>query len=185
MTTFQTHKVMVLILLGALMFAQSANGESCAAWLDHDIKQLHSSKMIDLCERTKGKAVLIVNTASHCGYTSQFGSLETLHKTYGDKGLIIVGFPSDSFNQEADDEAQTANVCYKNFGVTFTMTKTISVKGKNAHPIFQHLANQTSQPSWNFNKYLISADGQLVKKFSSSVSPMSQELTQEVEKFLF
>lgn len=157
----------------------------CPAWLNHKVKQLHSSNMIDLCEAASNKAVLIVNTASHCGYTRQFSSLEKLHKGYKDKGLMVIGFPSDSFNQEADTEAQTADVCYKNFGVTFTMTQTVSVKGSQAHPVFQHLASETGSPSWNFNKYLVDGNGKVLKQFPSSVEPTGESLRGEIDKVLY
>jgi glutathione peroxidase len=105
---------------------------ACPVFLNHDFRQLHSDKTINLCENYSGKPLLIVNTASHCGYTKQFGPLESLHQKYKDQGLHIVGFASDDFNQEDKDEAKAAGICYKNYGVTFTMlapTQGIQVLG--------------------------------------------------------
>ncbi len=159
-------------------------GASCPSWLNHSMKKLHSSETLNLCETTANKPVLLVNTASHCGFTYQFGGLEKLYQRYKDQGLVIVGFPSNAFHQEAKNSAETASVCYKNYGVTFLMTEEISVKGGDTHPIFQHLAATQAKPSWNFNKYLVDKNGNVVKHFSSQVKPESAELTKAIEDVL-
>ncbi|MGI1679966.1 MAG: glutathione peroxidase [Cellvibrionaceae bacterium] len=161
-----------------------AEDSSCPSWLNHSIKKLHSADMINVCEVTANKPILLVNTASHCGFTYQFGGLEKLHQRYKNQGLVVLGFPSNAFHQEAKDSAETASVCYKNYGVTFLMTEEIPVKGDNAHPIFQHLASQQSKPSWNFNKYLVDKNGNVIKQFSSQVKPESVELTEAIEEIL-
>lgn len=161
-----------------------AKDAECADWLNHSVTKLHSKDTINICEATANKPVLLVNTASHCGFTYQFGGLEKLHQRYKDQGLVIVGFPSNAFHQEAKDSAETADVCYKNYGVTFLMTKEIPVKGDDAHPIFQHLAKEQSKPSWNFNKYLVDKNGNVVKQFGSQVKPESAELTEAIESVL-
>ena len=161
-----------------------AEGESCPSWLNHSMKKLHSSEMINICEATANKPVLLVNTASHCGFTYQFGGLEKLYQRYKEQGLVVVGFPSNAFHQEAKDSAETASICYKNYGVTFLMTEEITVKGDDTHPIFQHLAAKQSRPSWNFNKYLVDKNGNVVKHFSSQVKPESVELTKAIEDVL-
>ncbi|MEK9714039.1 MAG: glutathione peroxidase [Thalassolituus sp.] len=145
--------------------------EGCPEIFHHTMKQLHSSKMLNLCEVTHGQPVLLVNTASHCGFTDQFGDLEKLHKEYEEKGLIVLGVSSDSFNQEADDEAEAADVCFKNFGVTFTMLSTVPVRGDDAHPLFQEVARQDQFPRWNFYKFLINREGQVVASNSSFGMP--------------
>lgn len=171
-------------------FAQSeeqevVSGEAiCAPWLDHKINRLHSSQIIDLCAQTAGKPVLLINTASYCGYTYQFTGLEALYQRYRDKGLVVVGFPSDDFNQEDDDAAKTADICYINHGVTFPMTEVINVKGEDAHPVFQHLANETKRPNWNFNKYLVDKDGNVIELFRSGVEPDSKKLQAAIESVL-
>lgn len=157
---------------------------ACPAFLDHDFRKLHSSQQVNLCEAHAGKPMLIVNTASHCGFTPQFTGLEAVHDKYKDKGLVVVGFSSDDFNQEAKDEAEAAEICVQNFGVSFTMIAPQSVKGASANPVFKELARQTKEPSWNFNKYLVSADGKVVKHFESRVTPDSAEMTSAIESLL-
>lgn len=158
--------------------------QQCSHWLNHSIGRLHSSKQINLCELTAGKPVLMINTASHCGFTKQFSGLETLYQQYKDKGLVVIGFPSNSFKQESKDAAETASVCYQNYGVTFAMTEEVPVKGDAAHPIFKHLASETSQPGWNFTKYLVNAEGAVVAKFDSNVTPTSEQLTSQIDSLL-
>ena len=155
--------------------SQGLSSDKCASFLNHSIKKLHSKKTIDLCALTAGKPVLIVNTASNCGYTPQFKQLEALHKKYKDKGLVVIGFPSNDFFQEEDDEKNTAKVCFINYGVTFTMLTKNAVRGSDAQPVFKYLANKTTAPKWNFNKYIISADGESIEHFNSSVAPNSPE----------
>jgi glutathione peroxidase len=128
--------------------------------------------------------MLIVNTASNCGFTEQFKDLEALHQKYKDQGLVVIGFPSDDFFQEENDEANTAEVCFVNYGVTFTMLSTSAVRGDDANPIFKHLNAQTSSPNWNFYKYLVSADRKTVQRFNSRTKPLSANLTQAIENSL-
>lgn len=164
--------------------AAQDTAKACPAFLDHDFRKLHSSQQVNLCEAFAGKPMLIVNTASHCGFTPQFTGLEAVHDKYKDKGLAVVGFSSDDFNQEAKDEAEAAEICVQNFGVSFTMIAPQSVKGAAANPVFKELARQTREPSWNFNKYLVSADGKTVKHFESRVAPDSPEFTAAIESML-
>ena len=140
------------------------------------MKQLHSSKMLNLCEVTDGHPVLLVNTASHCGFTGQFGDLEKIHEKYSKEGLVVIGVSSDSFNQEAESESEAAEVCYKNFGVTFTMLATVPVKGDEAHPLFKEVARQDKAPKWNFYKYLINPEGEIVSSNSSFGLPDEKDL---------
>jgi len=177
-----TLVLMIAITLVVSFQAKASEREApaCPHWLDMTIEKLHSSQTIDLCSVVAGQPLLIVNTASHCGYTKQFSGLETLHQDFQQMGLVIIGFPSNSFNQEANNEAETASVCFKNFGVTFLMSKPISVRGNNAHPIFQHLNQQRGEPSWNFNKYLVSPQGEVIKRYESDVTPNSQRLRNDI-----
>ncbi|MDH3279589.1 MAG: glutathione peroxidase [Gammaproteobacteria bacterium] len=173
--------------IGALSMwtlATPAAAADCPDYLDHEFRQLHSSKTVNLCAAFSGKPLLIVNTASFCGFTPQFKGLEALHKRYADKGLVVLGFPSDDFRQEADSESKTAEVCYLNYGVTFTMLSPVSVKGSKAHPFFQELARQTTAPSWNFNKYLVHPGGDVVKHFGSGITPQSPTLIESIESVL-
>ena len=159
--------------------------DSCAGFLRHQVRLLHSERQLDLCKLTADKTVLIVNTASHCGFTPQFKALEALYKKYRQQGLVVLGFPSDDFFQEDDDEKDTAKVCFINYGVTFPMLQTMAVRGSDAHPIFKYLADKTTSPKWNFYKYLVSIDGQKIKHFNSRVKPDSTEFIQAIEAALF
>lgn len=174
----------ILTLVAGLLFGSEVTAGQCPAFLNQDFKKLRSEQSINLCEVAGGKALLIVNTASHCGYTPQFKGLEALHRKFRERGLVVVGFPSDDFNQEAKDQAETADVCYINYGVTFTMLAPSPVTGKNANPVFQELDRRAGQPGWNFNKYLVSADGKVVQHFDSDVAPDSPELTTAIERLL-
>lgn len=158
--------------------------QQCPAFLNHEFRKLHSSQTVNLCKEFAGKPMLIINTASHCGFTGQFKGLEAVHQKYKDRGLVVIGFPSDDFYQEAKDEAETATTCFINYGVTFTMLAPQHVKGSKANPVFKELARQTRAPSWNFNKYLVAPDGKVVQHFGSRVSPDSKELNEAIEKLL-
>lgn len=174
----------------ALLFATStsavyaADETSCPAFLDYDLPRLHSNETVNLCKEAAGKPLLIVNTASHCGFTKQFKGLEELHQKYKAQDLVVVGFASNDFNQEADSEEEVARVCQQNFGVTFTMIAPSYVKGRRANPIFRELGKRTRAPGWNFNKYLIDRNGKVLSHFSARVKPDSQELTKAIEAAL-
>ncbi len=157
---------------------------SCAPWLEHNLKQLHTGKPLDVCAETANKQLLLVNTASHCGFTGQFGGLEELHQEYKDQGLVIIGFPSNAFNQGAENEEEAAKVCFFNFGVTFLMSQPIEVRGANAHPLFKHMNALQGEPSWNFNKYLVDRNGQVVERFKQWTSPTSSSLKSAIEELL-
>lgn len=155
----------------------------CPEPFNQQIQRLHSSKTANICELSEGnKAILVVNTASNCGFTKQFEGLEALHKKYAEKGLLVLGFPSNSFFQEESSEEATAGICFTNFGVTFPMFSHAKVRGKQAHPVFQYLTENSKKPSWNFNKYLVTGDS--VKHFGSRVKPLGSPLEQAVEMAL-
>jgi len=156
----------------------------------HDIKPVAGSiydfKMKSLdgedidFSQYQGKFLLIVNTASKCGYTPQYADLQKLNDSFGSK-VTILGFPANNFGgQEPGANAEIATFCQKNYGVTFQMFEKISVKGDDQHPLYAFLKEKTGQePGWNFCKYLIKADG-TIKFFKSSVSPMSKEIVDEL-----
>ncbi|MBV0934676.1 glutathione peroxidase [Marinobacterium weihaiense] len=179
-------KRLVSALCG-LLISQSAVAvePDTRALLDHQLKRLHNSEIVDLKARYSGQPMLVINTASHCGFTPQFEGLESLHQAYKDQGLKVVGFPSNDFMQEAKDEAKIARVCRYNFGVTFDMFSPISVRGGSAHPIFREIARQSGKaPRWNFYKYVIDRDGRVTAAFSSMTAPDNKELIAAIEQVL-
>lgn len=174
-----------VVAAGVFAFAAtSLASAACPEFLDHSMRRLHSQEDVNLCEVTQGKPVLVVNTASHCGFTPQFKGLEALHQSYKDRGLVVVGFASDSFKQEAASEAKAADVCFVNYGVSFTMLAPTDVKGRDANPVFKAINAQAGAPRWNFNKYLIDGDGNVVEHFDSGIAPDSSQLTAAIEKVL-
>lgn len=171
---------MFLILATSLSFA-----DDCPEVLDFSAPRLRASENVEFCKAFAGKALLVVNTASRCGFTPQFKELEALYQEYKDEGLAIVGFPSNDFRQEYGDEEKTAEVCYVNYGVTFDMVAESSVTGSTANEFFQRLRKQTGEsPSWNFNKFLVSPDGSRVQHFSAGVRPRNGELEEAVRAML-
>ncbi|MBH0011275.1 glutathione peroxidase [Pseudoalteromonas sp. NZS100_1] len=154
--------------------------QDCQDFTNVDIRKLRSKESINLCQ-FKNKPLLIVNTASNCGFTYQFKGLEALYQQYKEQGLVVLGFPSDDFFQEEDNEKETAKVCFVNYGVTFPMFATSKVRGSEANPIFKYLNEQTSSPNWNFYKYLVSADRKKVLRFNSKVAPNSEQMITAIE----
>jgi glutathione peroxidase len=137
----------------------------------------------NVCENYGGKVILVTNVASHCGFTPQYEGLEKLYKGYKDKGLVVLGFPSGDFGgQEFEEEAQIAEFCKVNFGVSFPLFSKSSVKGDQANPLFKSLIAKTGQePGWNFSKYLVGRDGKVIAHYTSKVTPDSPELTKAIE----
>jgi len=173
----------LFVLLGLSIVSLNARAE-CPEFLDQEYRKLHSSESVNLCSVYKEQPLLIINTASHCGFTPQFEGLEALNKKYKDQGLTLIGFASDDFNQEAKDEEEAATICYKNYGVSFLMLAPTQVKGKNANATFAYLNEQTEMPSWNFTKYLVSSDGTSVERFDTRIEPLDSSLETAVQKSL-
>lgn len=157
---------------------------ACPALLQQNVLRLQDEKPQSLCQYA-GKVVVVVNTASFCGFTSQYEGLEALHTKYKDKGLVVLGFPSNDFSQETGSNKQIAEFCENTFGVKFPMfTKTI-VSGKDASPFFKQLsAKSGTTPKWNFYKYVISRNGQSVESFNSMADPKSKSFVTAIEKQL-
>ncbi|EFH10185.1 glutathione peroxidase [Pseudoroseomonas cervicalis] len=139
--------------------------------------------VIDLGE-WRGKPVLVVNTASFCGFAPQFSGLQALHEQYGPRGLLVLGVPSNDFNQEQSDSNSIKDFCEATFGVAFPLAMPAHVKGPRAHPFFAWAATQGSEPRWNFFKYLVGRDGRLAHWFPSRVAPDSAEFRRALEAAL-
>ena len=165
---------MKLLLISFLFFMNTITSV-----YDFKINSLEG-KQIDLAQ-FKGKTLLIVNTASECGYTPQYADLQALHEKYGSK-ITVLGFPANNFGgQEPGTNVQIVSFCKKNYGVTFQMFEKISVKGSDQHPLYRYLKEKSGkEPSWNFCKYLVKPDG-TVKFFASGVNPMDDEIIGELK----
>lgn len=151
---------------------------------DFDFRSL-KGKPLPLAEFA-GRPLLIVNTASKCGFTPQYKELEAIWQKYRDEGLVVLGVPSNDFaGQEPGGAAEIATFCETNFGVDFPLTEKVSVKGRDAHPLFQWLAREggfLSRPRWNFYKYVIGKDGKLVDWFASTTTPGSAKVERALKK---
>jgi len=156
----------------------------CPAVLDHKFANL-MDEPVSLCQ-FRGKVLLIVNTASECGYTPQYEGLEKLNRRYRDKGFMVLGFPANDFgSQEPGSNKEIAQFCRVNYGITFPVFAKTSVVGAKANPLFRELAAKTKKPpQWNFHKYLIDQAGQPVAVFESAVEPEDRRLTAQIEKLL-
>ena len=178
-------KASSILFLSLALFGGQAMAAECPALLQNQLPQLRSKETIDLCQRFAGKPLLIVNTASHCGFTPQFKGLEALYKRYKDQGFEVLGVPSDDFKQEAASTEETAKVCYVNYGVTFAMTQPQHVTGDDAIPLYKELIAQSGQaPRWNFYKYVVDRQGKVVAQFSSRTKPDDPDLLRAVEQAL-
>lgn len=175
-------------LLAVLLAAPTARAADappgCPAVLQHTFDRLQDEKPQSLCQYA-GRVVLVVNTASFCGFTGQYKGLEDLYARYKDKGLVVLGFPSNDFSQETGSNQQIADFCENTFGVKFPMFAKSSVKGADASPLFRQLAQLSgTAPRWNFHKYLLGRDGALVDSYSSLTGPENKGLVRAIEQQL-
>ncbi len=139
---------------------------------------------IDLAQ-WRGKPMLVVNTASQCGFTPQYDALQELHERYGDKGLLVLAVPSDDFRQELATEDQVKEFCQVNFGLTLPMTTITHVKGAQAHPFYKWVAATAGfEPGWNFNKILVGPDGSILETWGSPIRPTSSKVVRRIEALL-
>jgi glutathione peroxidase len=168
--------------LAGLLLLTTAQASECPPLLQGQVAKLRSNDSLDLCQAFAGKPLLIVNTASFCGFSKQFSGLEALYQRYKGQGLEVIGVPSDDFRQEADSSAETAKVCYVNYGVTFTMTAAQAVRGADALPLFKELAAQSQAPRWNFYKYVVDRQGRVIASFSSLTKPDDADLLSALEQ---
>jgi glutathione peroxidase len=164
--------------------ATSAAASPCPALLDHKFSNL-MDEPVSLCPHA-GKVILIVNTASECGYTPQYDGLEKLYRRYRARGFVVLGFPANDFGgQEPGTNKEIAQFCQVNYGITFPVFAKTSVVGAKANPLFRDLAAKTGKPPrWNFHKYLLDRTGNPVVAFESAVAPEDQRITSQIEKLL-
>jgi glutathione peroxidase len=177
------------LTLSALLLTPSAqaappNPKPCPTVLQHTHLRLQDEKPQNLCQYA-GQVVVVVNTASYCGFTPQYKGLESLYSRYKSKGLVVLGFPSNDFSQEPDSNEKIADFCENTFGVKFPMLAKTSVRGPQAAPLFKQLAQRTdTEPKWNFYKYIISRDGREVTAFNSMTGPNDRSFVTEIERML-
>ena len=173
-------------LLGILLLAALplSAGAACPPLLSHTFPSL-TDQETPLC-RFQGRVLLVVNTASYCGYTPQYEGLEALYRRYRDKGFVELGFPANDFGaQEPGSSGEIAKFCEVNYGVTFPMFAKSVVSATHANPLFVELAATTGErPQWNFHKYLIDRSGQAALSFGSAVAPEDRKLVGEIERML-
>ena len=173
----------------SLLALQSATpafaGGTCPPVLNHTVEPLTGGKAQSLCQY-EGRVVLVVNTASECGYTGQYEGLQALHKKYADRGLVVLGFPSNAFGgQEPGSNKKIAEFCQANFGVTFPVFAKVEALPLSKAPIFATLVAATgAAPKWNFHKYLIDRSGKRVESFESGVEPQSSRFVQRIEALI-
>lgn len=179
------HAAASVACVAGVAFAQPAAAEDCPVLLSHTFPKLQDESPQDLCQY-KGKVLLVVNTASYCGFTPQYEGLEKLQARYAPRGFTVLGFPSGDFgNQEKTSNKEIAEFCHNTYGVKFPMFAKSSVRGDAANPLFAALSGASGQPpKWNFHKYLVDRQGRVVKSFPSQVEPLDTRLTREIEAAL-
>jgi len=186
----QSKKVIKRLLLAlgltALIVTNSGYAEnSCPSTLDFSKRYLASETTVRLCDEFRGQVLLIVNTASYCGFTPQFAGLEWLYEKYQNQGFSVLGFPSNDFFQDPRKEEKVQEFCKLTYNVKFPMFEKSRVAKRHAEPFFQKLAEEVGQyPRWNFYKYLISREGKVVASYGSSVAPKSDELLRAIQSLL-
>ncbi len=176
------RNILVAATITLLTLVTPARAIDCSGHvLNHDEKRLLGGSE-NLCQSYAGKVVLVINTASRCGYTPQFEGIEKLYKRYKDEGLVVLGFPSDQFRQEEATDESIAKFCSTNYGVSFPMYSKTKVDGDDANPLYKALKVSTGKaPAWNFNKYLIGRDGKVIGHYDSGVTPADPALLQVIK----
>lgn len=176
----------VLLVVISLVISPVGADDSCSELLNFDRTTLTGNKQLNLCEAYQGKVVLIVNVASECGFTYQYEGLETLYQRYKERGLVVLGFPSNDFaNQEPGSADEIAGFCQRTFDVNFPMFKKSHVAYGTNDPLFRALARVSGEyPTWNFHKYLIDRNGNLAGSFGSRTEPLGSEIINAVENVL-
>ncbi|MDX1918707.1 MAG: glutathione peroxidase [Candidatus Caenarcaniphilales bacterium] len=165
------------------MPVMSDSNDRCSGVLNHKVRDIHGGE-VDLCNY-QGKALLVVNTASKCGFTGQYDDLQKLYEIYHSRGFEVLAFPSNDFAaQEPGDNQQIAKFCTVNYKITFPLFAKINVKGKEQSPFYSDLEKAKGGVVWNFQKYLIDRNGKVIGKFAPWTNPMSEIIQREIEKIL-
>ena len=182
----QKYKTSVVFLIIMFSFFQKVSSDNSKILFDFKINSIDGSEL-DL-SKFKGKTLLIVNVASKCGFTKQYTDLQNLYDLYKEKGLIVLGVPSNQFGgQEPGSDYEIKNFCETNFNISFPLTSKYDVKGENSHPIYLWAKNsygKSTVPKWNFHKILINKRGNVEDTFASFTNPMSQKIIKKLEKIL-
>jgi glutathione peroxidase len=175
-------------MLGPLLLVNpgSVSARQCSEFLDFNVRTLNEDTQVNLCKAYQGKVILVVNTASKCAYTDQYEQLEALYEKHNGDGLVVLGFPSNDFGgQEPGSEQQIQNFCINTYAVKFPMFHKTRVKAANADPLFKKLGDAAGYPQWNFHKYLLDREGNLVQSFRSSQSPESPAIQSAIQGLLY
>jgi len=180
------YKRIIYIIIFMISFLNIGNAKYDKIFFDFEIKDINEQTFA--LENLKNKTVLLVNVASNCGFTKQYAELQELYEKYSEKGLVVLGVPSNQFGgQEPGSNNEIKDFCETNFNITFPMTTKIDVKGENAHPIYlwaKENYGNAAVPKWNFHKILINRQGKIEDTYSSFTKPMSKKLTSKIEKIL-
>ena len=179
------RKVIYLLSVFMLFFKTPTTANYEKKFYDFSIKSISGEK-IDFKDY-KNRVILIVNTASYCGFTKQYNELQELWDLYKEKGLIVLGVPSNSFNQEKNNNSDVKEFCEVNFNINFPLTSITEVKGKNSHDLFKWAKEnhgKSAEPKWNFHKILINKDGKVEDTFASFTKPLSKKLIKAIENIL-
>ena len=174
----------IFFFLQTLLLSTVAFAKDCSPLLDFDVRTLNDKTMVNLCEAYQGRVIMVVNTASKCAYTDQYESLEKLYEKFRDQGLVVLGFPSNDFGaQEPGSEQQIKTFCRLTYGVKFPMFAKTSVSQRNPDPLYIALAKASGRyPQWNFHKYLLDRNGELVNDYLSSIDPLDDQVISEIKK---
>jgi len=180
------YKRIIYIIIFMISFFNTGNAKYDKIFFDFDIKDINEETFA--LEKIKNKTVLLVNVASNCGFTKQYAELQELYEKYSEKGLVVLGVPSNQFGgQEPGSNNEIKDFCETNFNITFPMTSKYDVKGANSHPIYiwaKETYGSTTIPKWNFHKILINKEGKVEDVFVSFTNPMSKKIIKKVEQIL-
>ena len=168
-----------------MFFSNNGNAKYDKIFFDFNIKSIEGNEIY--LKDFKNSVILLVNTASYCGFTKQYDGLQKIYQKYKDKGLVVIGVPSNSFNQEKNDESKIKEFCDVNFSITFPMTSIYDVRGENAHPIYKWAKDnygKSAVPKWNFHKIIINKEGKIEETFSSLTKPTSNKILNILDKLL-